>query len=514
MRETVHRPRWRHADIPVADAAGIILQARLRARREHIDAGILVIVSGERRGEELALEKCLRMRKRTKVIEIGLDAVDAGGLQRRRELRRCFVAGVPLHDHLGEHRIVERRDLSAGRNPAIDADALRKRNLGEKTGGRLEVAARIFRVEADLHRMAGRSARVAFEGPELARGLRDHHFHEIEAGHFFRHRMLDLEARVHFEEIELLFILVIDEFDGACRRIGYSRAEAHRRLVQCASLRLSEIGRGRFLDHLLVAALGRTVALAQRDDIAIAVAENLHLDMARAGDIFFEKETAILEVRQREAAHCLVEARQLLRRMAELQADAAAARRAFQHHRITDLVGFRQSLVEIDDERRAGQKRHVALLRDLARGVLERKGAHMLRARPDEGNTLARERSGEFRVLAEKPVAGMHRLRARFAHGLENGIHVEIAFRDRRRADASCLVRETDVRREAVRLRIDGDGRNTHPPERPDDADRDFAAIGDQYLAEHLASSGARRRHAPPGGKITLPRSMCARAWG
>ena len=41
-------------------------------------------------------------------------------------------------------------------------------------------------------------------------------------------------------------------------------------------------GRGRLLDQLLVAALHRAVALAEMDHVAVRVAEDLHLDVARA----------------------------------------------------------------------------------------------------------------------------------------------------------------------------------------------------------------------------------------
>ena len=40
-------------------------------------------------------------------------------------------------------------------------------------------------------------------------------------------------------------------------------------------------GRGRLLDHLLVAALHRAVALAEMDDVAVRVGEDLDLDVAR-----------------------------------------------------------------------------------------------------------------------------------------------------------------------------------------------------------------------------------------
>src|SRR3546814_16217240 len=53
---------------------------------------------------------------------------------------------------------------------------------------------------------------------------------------------------------------------------------------------------GCLFDHLLVAALQRTVALAERQDAARAVAEHLNLYVARAADIAFEKDAVVPEI--------------------------------------------------------------------------------------------------------------------------------------------------------------------------------------------------------------------------
>jgi hypothetical protein len=60
-------------------------------------------------------------------------------------------------------------------------------------------------------------------------------------------------------------------------------------------------GGGGLLDHLLVAALERAVALEQVDDIAVRVAEHLHLDMARVEDIFLDQHAIVAEGRCRLA---------------------------------------------------------------------------------------------------------------------------------------------------------------------------------------------------------------------
>ena len=51
--------------------------------------------------------------------------------------------------------------------------------------------------------------------------------------------------------------------------------------------------RGCYLDDFLVAALQRAIALEQMDDITVGIAENLHLDMARALDVFFDQDIRV-----------------------------------------------------------------------------------------------------------------------------------------------------------------------------------------------------------------------------
>ena len=48
----------------------------------------------------------------------------------------------------------------------------------------------------------------------------DHPLHEIDARHLLRDAMLDLQARIHFEEVELRRAIVVDELDGTRRSIA------------------------------------------------------------------------------------------------------------------------------------------------------------------------------------------------------------------------------------------------------------------------------------------------------
>src|SRR4029450_10281268 len=98
--------------------------------------------------------------------------------------------------------------------------------------------------------------------------------------------MLHLQARVHLDEEE--FAVLEQELDGAGAAVAELLHGVDRDLADMGALVGIEGGGGRLLQHLLVAALQRAVALAEMDDIALAVAENLNLDVAGMGEVFLE----------------------------------------------------------------------------------------------------------------------------------------------------------------------------------------------------------------------------------
>src|SRR3546814_3719704 len=56
--------------------------------------------------------------------------------------------------------------------------------------------------------------------------------------------------------------------------------------------------RRRFLDDLLVAALDAALAFVEVEDIAVLVAEDLNLDVARVEDEFLDKDAVVAEAAQ------------------------------------------------------------------------------------------------------------------------------------------------------------------------------------------------------------------------
>ena len=105
--------------------------------------------------------------------------------------------------------------------------------------------------------------------------------------------MLDLQPGVDLEEGRLLAIGVVDELDGS-RPSGTGPSgptAAPTRPWSGATASGRARGR-RLLDHLLVAALERAVALAERHHPPVAVTEDLHLDVAGPLDQSLEEHTA------------------------------------------------------------------------------------------------------------------------------------------------------------------------------------------------------------------------------
>src|SRR5262249_33474460 len=127
------------------------------------------------------------------------------------------------------------------------------------------------------------------------RASRDHELfaHEIAFRNQFRHWMLNLQARVHLEKIEIACRISEQKLNRPRAGVVHRTSDLHGSSAHA----LTEFGivyrRRTFFDHFLMAALNGTLALAEMDHVAVRVAEDLYLDVPRTFNRFFEIERRV-----------------------------------------------------------------------------------------------------------------------------------------------------------------------------------------------------------------------------
>ena len=166
--------------------------------------------------------------------------------------------------------------------------------------------------------------------------------------------------------------------------------------------------------------LDRALALAERDDVAVLVAEQLDLDVPRPLDVALGEDAVVAERGLRLAARRLERVRQLVARAHDAHAAPAAARRRLEEQREAELL----RLARLDDG-------HARLARDPLRLELVAAGAQRLRRRADPHEPGRVDGLGEVGVLGEEAVAGMDRVGARLLRRADVLLGVEVARRSR-----------------------------------------------------------------------------------
>ena len=133
-------------------------------------------------------------------------------------------------------------------------------------------------------------------------------------------------------------------------------------------------------------------------------------------------------------------------------------------------------------------------------------------ARTDEIQTSRLTGPRKFRVLAEKPIAGMYRIAPRLDRQRNDACAVQIG-RNARRPEAERYICMAGVKRLRVVLGVDRHSRNPQVRGGAGDADRDLPAIGDQQTIEHQLSFSVellpvRRWHCRKNTMVSPHRGM------
>ena len=301
--------------------------------------------------------------------------------------------------------------------------------------------------------------------------------------------MLDLDARIDLDEVELAGVGIQQEFHRAGAAIAGMPREAQGGFADGVAGCVIHVRGGRALDDFLVAALDGAVALPEMDEIAVAVAEDLDLDMAGAADQLFQIDLAIAEGAFRFAAAGLDLRLELVLILDHAHAAATTAPAGLEHQGIADFAGqFRPVFGAVRQRTCGGHHGNIGLNRHVAGGDLVAQGAHHIGGGADEGQAGRGTGLGEIGVFRQEAIAGMDQGGARLLGDGDDALDVQIGFhRPQTGPDPVAFIRLEPVEGELVLLGIDGHGLQAQLGRRAHDADGDFGPVGDKQLFRRLA---------------------------
>ena len=180
-----------------------------------------------------------------------------------------------------------------------------------------------------------------------------------------------------------------------------------------------------------MAALHRAVALEEVDEVAVRVAEDLHLDVLGAADVALEEHRVVAEGGAGLALRLFERAVELVGLLDDAHAAAAAAERRLDDHREADLARRSARLLRgsVTGSSVPGTTRDAGLLRE-ARGrrSCRRAGRAARRSGPTKVMPARSQARGKRGVLGEEAVAGMDRVDALFRGERDDAFDVEIGF--------------------------------------------------------------------------------------
>ena len=402
------------------------------------------------------------------------------------------LAGGSGDDELGDHGVVVRRDGVAGIDVGIDADAFSAGGVPEVDGAGAggEIVEGVLGIDAALDGVAAGGGFEHVVGERLAGGDADLLLDELAAHDFLGDRVLDLDPGVHFHEIEVLGGFVDEVFDGAGVLIADVFDEIDGRLAHAGAELGGEQRRRAFLDDFLIPALHGAVALAEVDEISVGIADDLELDVVGIEDEFFEVTIAIAEAGDGFVRRGLEEADEFLFLETRTHAAATTAGGGLDHDGEADFFRLDEGGFRVGHDAGAGGDGDAVGDGGGAGGGLVAHHGNDGGGRANEGDAGAGANFREAGVFRKEAVAGVDGIRAGDLGSGDDAVDLKVGLLAGGGADADGFVGELDVHGIDVGLGVDGDGFDIQLAAGADDAEGDFAAIGDQDAFEHEEDLG------------------------
>ncbi|RUS22134.1 LOW QUALITY PROTEIN: hypothetical protein BC937DRAFT_90266 [Endogone sp. FLAS-F59071] len=262
-------------------------------------------------GVDSVLFKVLRLEKADEILHCGSKVAANGQLfEGDDHVLACLLPVLAVCEDVAKLRVRELMQPTGGDNGEVTPDVCGRTEveLLHDTRRGLESGVRVFgcnthsndvalggRLTLCLERLWARELKVdlggarglhAVEGADVADAMqwnthRDLELRggEIDARDHFGGRMLDLQTRVEFEEVEV--VMGVRILDGTGRDITDELGEPDGRFFHRFKGLLLGNGDRRLLDDLLVTTLHRAIAAEEGDGVAVLVGQQLNLKMTR-----------------------------------------------------------------------------------------------------------------------------------------------------------------------------------------------------------------------------------------
>ena len=241
--------------------------------------------------------------------------------------------------------------------------------------------------------------------------------------------MFHLHTGIHFNEIEILFILIhkelhrprievidiLHQFDGGTADIF-------------AQLLRKRPGRRHF-NHFLMAALDRAVTFKQMNDMSRFITENLYLDMLRIHDTFFHIHFVATESHFRFRFRAVVRFLQIFHAVHIPHAAPTAAVDRFDHDGETVFLGKRFDLIKAFHRTVcAGNHGDLRFFR-LDTGIhFIAEHDQMFHTRPDENNAFLFTAFGQLRIFRKESVTGMNCVHVMLLTDTDDILYIQVSI--------------------------------------------------------------------------------------
>eukprot|EP00760_Papus_ankaliazontas_P031590 PhM_4_TR5351/c0_g1_i1/m.88449 len=421
--------------------------------------------------------------------DVVADAADDVRIEGGGHAVETLIAVLAPRDELGDKGIVVDTDLAALQNAAVDADALNMvgLNIGRETADRGEVVVEgVLSVHTALRGPAVDLDVLLLDGEGQTRGGAEHFLDKVDAGDGLCDGVLNLETRVHLEEVEVV-VAIDHHLHGTGSDVVHSAGHAGGLLTHL----LAQLGRdesaGRLFDDLLVAALNGALTFGEVEDISAAVSGNLDLNVAGLVHKLLDEHAVVTE----RGDGLLLAQLQVLDGFSvvvgEAHTLAATTRRCLDHDGIANFIADLDAVGVVSDlTLEAGDAVDLGLVgKDLGVDLVTH-GVNGFLVGADERNLVVFEGLREGGILGEETVARVHSLSASLLARIEDLVNAEVTLVAGSGANADSFVSHAHELRVLIGCGVNSHRLDAKTTARLENTAGNLTTVGDEHLVEVL----------------------------